>query len=261
MKDTKIKELPAGIVKLKNLRYLIAYRLNVKITEFDLRFGIVVPSNICLLNKLQILTCVEARGDFIKQLSKKTQLRRLDVGNVKEIDEKNLCLAISKMVHLEYLGVKSCNEDEQLKMDALESAPLDLQKLLLAGKLEKVPHWFNSLNNLTSLYLHWCGLRDDFLPHIQALANLGEIILVNAYEGERLDFREGFRKLKYLKIRRCPRLKEIVIDKGVMPALQELTITDCQQVMALPHGWESLTDLNQVVLLDVSPVLLEKIWR
>ncbi|KAK9001643.1 hypothetical protein V6N11_083422 [Hibiscus sabdariffa] len=261
MKDTQIKELPAGIVKLKNLRYLIAYRLNVNRMEFDVRFGIVVPSNICLLNKLQILTCVEARGDFIKQLSKKTQLRRLDVGNVKEIDEKNLCLAISKMVHLEYLGVKTCNEDEQLKMDALESAPPDLQKLGLAGKLEKVPHWFNSLDNLTSLYLHWCRLRDDFLPHIQALPNLGEITLVNAYEGERLDFLEGFQKLKYLKIRRCPRLKEVVIDKGVMPGLQELTITDCQQVMTLPHGWESLTDLNQVVLLDVSPVLLEKTWR
>ncbi|KAK9001651.1 hypothetical protein V6N11_083430 [Hibiscus sabdariffa] len=117
-----------------------------------------------------------------------TQLRRLDVGNVKETDEKIFCIAIAKMVHLESLGVTSSNEDELLKMDALGSAPPDLGKLMLAGKLEKVPHWFNSLDNLTNLYLHWCRLRDDFLPHIQALRNLVVIRLLNAYEGEQLDY-------------------------------------------------------------------------
>ncbi|KAK8516715.1 hypothetical protein V6N11_007488 [Hibiscus sabdariffa] len=260
LKRTQIKELPAGIVKLKNLRHLIAYCYNVDTNAFHYALGTMVPSNICLLNNLQALSFVEARGDSVKQLSKMTQLRRLSVANVKETDEKNLCLAISKMVHLEYLLVKSCDEDELLKMDALESTPPRLDKLILAGKLEKLPHWFNSLDNLTLLYLHWCRLRDDFLPHIQALPNLGEITLLNAYEGERLDFLEGFQKLKYLRIWSCPRLKEIVIDKGVMPGLQVLSITDCQELATLPHGWESLPDLNQVTLYNLSPGLMQKIW-
>ncbi|KAK9001662.1 hypothetical protein V6N11_083441 [Hibiscus sabdariffa] len=194
LKMTQIKELPAGIVKLENLGHLIAYHYNVNSGTFDYVFGTIVPSNVCLLNNLHALSFVEARGDFIKQLSKMTQLRRLGVGIVKETDEKNL-------------------------------------------------------------------LRDDFLPHIQALPNLGRISLAIAYVGERLDFIEGFQKLKFLIIRRCLRLKEIVINEGVMPGLQRLTITGCQEFTALPPGWESLHDLNKVVLYDVSPGLTEKIWK
>ncbi|KAK9001663.1 hypothetical protein V6N11_083442 [Hibiscus sabdariffa] len=261
MKDTQIKELPAGIVKLKNLRYLIAYRYYVNQRAFDFGFGTLVPSNICLLSNLQTLTFVEARADFIKQLSKMTQLRRLEVGNVKQTDEKNLCLAVAKMGHLEYLGVKSCNEDGILKMDALESAPPRLERLFLGGKLEKVPLWFNSLDNLKFLFLHWSRLRVDFLPHIQALPNLGQLNMENAYEGERLDFLEGFRKLKILQIGGCPRLKEIVINKGVMPGLQYLKIIECQEFTTLPHSWESISSLNEVYLSDVSPRLMEKICR
>ncbi|KAK8491565.1 hypothetical protein V6N11_063059 [Hibiscus sabdariffa] len=261
MKWTQIKELPAGVLRLKNLRHLIAYRYGVNVMEFDIFVGIVVPSNICLLSNLHLLAAVEARGNFIKQISKMTQLRKLGLANVKETDEKSLCLAIAKMIHLRSLGVKSCNEDEQLKMDALESAPPSLEKLLLAGKLEKVPHWFNSLDSLTVLWLHWSRLRHDFLPHIQGLPNIGELTLVNAYEGEQLDFLEGFQKLKLLRIKGCPRLKEIVINKGVMPGLQELNIDQCQECTTLPHGWESLPDLKRVYLSGVSPVLIQKICR
>ncbi|XP_022718643.1 disease resistance protein RPM1-like [Durio zibethinus] len=259
LKRTQIKELPPGIVKLKNLRHLIVYRYNVTGFEFHYALGASVPSNICRLKSLQVLSFVEARVSFIKQLSSMTQLRRFSIANVKEADEKILCFAISKMRRLHYLLVKSCNEDEQLKMDALESAPRCLDKLVLAGKLEKVPHWFHSLHSLTSLYLHWSGLRDDFLPHIQALPNLAEILLLKAYEGERLNFLEGFQKLKRLHIVECPRLKEIAMNEGVMPCLQELEIVRCQEMMTLPHGWESLPDLKQVFLQDVSRGLIDKI--
>ncbi|KAE8684715.1 Detected protein of unknown function [Hibiscus syriacus] len=258
--ETRIKELPAGIVKLKNLRHLIAYRYNVNRMAFDYGFGTVVPSNICLLNSLQVLTFVEARGNIIKHLSKMTQLKRLNVGNIKEADEKNLCSAVAKMRNLQYLMVKSCNVDERVKMDAPESAPPFLEKLLLGGKLEKIPHWFNSLDGLMCLYLHWSRLRDDFLHHIQALPNLGHLTMLNAYEGERLCFLEGFQKLKILRIRRCHPMKEIVINRGVMSDLQELEIVECQEFMTLPHGWETLPDLKQVYLRDVSPGLTDKIW-
>ena len=145
-------------------------------------------------------------------------------------------------------------------MDALVSAPHRLEKLFLAGKLGKLPHWFNSLHSLTYLSLHWSRLRDDFLPHIQALPNLGEISLLNAYEGERLYFLEGFQKLKILTIRKCPRLKEIVMNKGVMPGLEQLHITECQELIRLPHGWETLPDLKEVYLRNVSGGMIEKIY-
>ncbi|XWS57973.1 hypothetical protein CRYUN_Cryun09bG0219400 [Craigia yunnanensis] len=260
IRQTQIKELPPGIVKLKNLRHLIAYRYNVTGMEFDYTLGTGVPSNICLLKSLQVLSFVEARGNFIKQLRRMTQLRRLSVANVKEADEKDLCLSIGNLSLLRYLIVMSSNAEERLKMDALVSTPRQLEKLCLAGKLEKLPHWFNSLDNLTCLHLHWSRLRDDFLPHIQALPNLGAIALVNAYEGERLYFQEGFQKLKRLSIVKCPRLKEIAMNKGVMPGLEELSVINCQEFMRLPHGWESLPVLKEVYLKDVSGGNIEKIY-
>ncbi|KAK9001658.1 hypothetical protein V6N11_083437 [Hibiscus sabdariffa] len=238
LEGTPINELSDELVHLFNLRYLNLTRTQVK----------ELPKS---LGKLYNLV-------FRYEM---TQLRTLGVGNVKETDEKILCFAIAKMIHLRSLIVKSCSEDGELKMDALESAPPDLGRLALAGKLEKVSHWFNSLDNLTRLYLHWCRLRDDFLPHIQALPNLGHLAMIHAYEGEQLCFLEGFQKLKVVTIVGFPQLKEIVINKGVMHGLQELDIVECQQFMTLPHGWESISNLEEVYLSDISPELMEKICR
>ncbi|OMO58719.1 Disease resistance protein [Corchorus olitorius] len=257
--ETQIKELPPGIVKLKNLRHLIAYRYSVDYLEFEYALGISVPSNICSLERLQLLSIVEASDNLIKQLSRMTQLKSFHILKVREADEENLCASIGNMRLLRYLMVMSCNEDEILKMDALEVAPPLLEKLLLAGKLGKVPRWFNSLHSLTYLYLHWSRLREDFLPHIQALPNLGTLKLINAYEGERLCFLEGFQKLKILMIWKFPHLKEIVINQGMMPGLEKLDIRNCQEFMTLLHGWESeLPDLKGVYLEDVSSKIMQQ---
>ncbi|XWS57969.1 hypothetical protein CRYUN_Cryun09bG0219000 [Craigia yunnanensis] len=259
LKETQIQELPPGIVKLKNLRHLIVYRFNIKGTDYDRWVSMRVPSNIFLMENLQVLTFAEAGDTFIKNLSKMTQLKRLCFANVKEANEKDLCFSLGKTTLLRYLMVMSCNEKERLKMDELVKAPPCLEKLVLAGKLEKMPHWFNSLQNLTCLRLHWSRLKEDFLARIQALPNLGRITLVNAYEGERLCFHEGFQKLKILRIQKFPELKEIVINKGVMPVLQELNIRECQKFVKLPNGWESLPELKKVCLRDVSSEIVEKI--
>ena len=86
------------------------------------------------------------------------------------------------------------NEEETLQMDELSSPPPNLRKLILTGKLEKVPQWFRSLQSLTHLYLHWSRLEEDLLPHIAALPHLGRLFLVNAYVGEQLCFSIGFLK-------------------------------------------------------------------
>ena len=49
------------------------------------------------------------------------------------------------------------------------------------------------------------------------------------------------------------------MNKGVMPGLEVLYIIECQELIRLPHGWESLHDLKTVYLQDVSVGIIEEI--
>ncbi|KAK4570710.1 hypothetical protein RGQ29_029523 [Quercus rubra] len=123
----------------------------------------------------------------------------------------DLCDSIQGMTLLRRLLIMVTNEEETLRMDALSSPPRNLQSLVLVGKLEKVPQWFSSLQNLTFLYLHWSRLEEDVLPQIAALPNLVRLSLNNAYSGKQMVFHIGFPKLTSLTIRNFPELNEIII--------------------------------------------------
>ncbi|KAK9995144.1 hypothetical protein SO802_024847 [Lithocarpus litseifolius] len=113
-----------------------------------------------------------------------TQLTTIGLTNVKAADEMDLCDSIHNMKLMRYLRSMVTNAEETLRMDALPSPSTNLQKLALAGKLEKVPQWFHSLQSLTSLSLHWSRLEEDLLPHIAALPHLGRLALTNVYIGK-----------------------------------------------------------------------------
>ncbi|THG04601.1 hypothetical protein TEA_004679 [Camellia sinensis var. sinensis] len=257
---SKIEVLPAGITELRNLRHLMMYHCDFGILDdFHFDRGTTTPSNICKLKNLQVLVGVEAQADLMKQIRKMTQLKRIGITKVKEVDEEDLCTAIQNMSLLRCLSVMVIDEDEYLRMDALSSTPpRDLKELILVGKLENVPCWFHSLQNLTFLSLRWSRLTEDPIPYIQALPNLGRLHLFNAYEGGgQLCFSEGFHKLRKLELCNFPQLNEIVIERGVMPGLQEFYIRKCMQLKILPHGIEYLEDLQELVLRFVMNELIE----
>ena len=151
------------------------------------------------------------------------------------------------------------NEEESLRMNALSSIPLKLQRLYLAGKLEKVPQWFRSLQSLTYLRLHWPRLEEDLLPHIADLPHLGELKLNNAYVGKQLCFSTGFLKLTRLSISNFPQLNEIIIEKEVMPNLKYLYINSCTELKTVPMGIEYLQNLQELYLESVSMELENRI--
>ncbi|KAI8025606.1 Disease resistance protein RPM1 [Camellia lanceoleosa] len=229
--DSKIEMLPAGITMLQNLRHLMMYYSDNGIfDDFHFNRGTTTPSNICKLKNLQ----------------------------VREVDEEDLCTAIQNMSLLHHLSVMVIDEDEYLRMDAVSSTPRYLKVLILVGKLEKVPCWFHSLQNLTSLLLQWSRLTEDPIPYIQALPNLGWLHLCNAYEGGgKLRFSEGFHKLRILFLWNFPHLNEIIIERGVMPGLQEFSIRKCMQLKILPHGIEYLEDLQEFRLMFFTNELIE----
>ncbi|KAI8027082.1 Disease resistance protein RPM1 [Camellia lanceoleosa] len=259
--ESKIQVLPTGITKLKKLRHLIMHRYNDGDgNQFDCVYGTAAPADICMLTNLQVLACVEAESDLMKRLRNMTQLKRIGITKLREADEVDLCIAIQKMNLLHYLIVMGSDENECLRMDKLSLAPPYLKELILVGKLEKVPRWFHSLQNLKHLYLHWSRLEEDLLPYIQELSSLGGLILINACEGrQQLCFSTGFPKLRALHLGNFPQLNEIIIAKGVMPGLQEFTISKCIQLKMLPHGIECLEDLQILNLDFVTNELVEQI--
>ena len=54
------------------------------------------------------------------------QLNSIDISNVKEGDEKKLCVSIENMRLLRVLTIMVTNEEETLRMDALSSPPPNL---------------------------------------------------------------------------------------------------------------------------------------
>ncbi|KAK8516711.1 hypothetical protein V6N12_049432 [Hibiscus sabdariffa] len=114
LEDTPINEIPDELTNLFNLRYLNLTTTQVK----------ELPKDIGKLYNLQFLELERTQiKELLAGIVKLKNLRHLIAYCYNETDDKNLCLAISKMVHLEYLVVKSCNEDEKVKMDAIESDP------------------------------------------------------------------------------------------------------------------------------------------
>ncbi|KAM1120620.1 disease resistance protein RPM1-like [Malus sylvestris] len=260
IKNSMIRSLPVGMVKLKNLRHLVMYHYPAyDVKSFNWLDSTQARFDISKLESLQVLDGIEAGGELIKQLRHMTQLTRLSVSNVRGVDENDLCKSIESMRLLQFLGVKTSNEDEVLRLDALATPPPLLKTLILTGKLEKVPHWFHSLDSVMHLSLHWSRLKEDFLPYIQTLPNLNKLVLHNAHVGNQLIFQTGFQKLTELSLGNFPELNTIIIENGVMPSLRTLRIGECMELKQLPDGIEHLTCLQELNFIDVPSELIERI--
>ncbi|XP_024168325.1 disease resistance protein RPM1 [Rosa chinensis] len=260
IRKTKIEALPKGFSKLLNLRHLMMYYNNKDYNDFKIVSGTRATSNISKLKKLQVLSRVQSEGNIIRLLGNMTQLTRIGITNLTERDEMDLCDSIQKMKLLTNLSLMVKDEEEFLRADnALFSPPPHLRKLCFIGKLEKVPHWFSSLDSLTSMHLHWPRLEEDLLSHIEGLPFLGSLTLVNAYVGSELRFSRGFVKLSNLQLFKFPSLSKITVEKGVMPNLQFLTLNSCMELKRLPHGLEHLTNLQTLSLEFLSSQLIQSI--
>ncbi|KAM3729384.1 hypothetical protein ACB098_12G007400 [Castanea mollissima] len=264
LRITLVKELPKSVLpceigELQNLLHLILHQFTGNWSDFKFVIGPRTPSNICRLKNLQVVTYLEIKGDLLKQIRSMTQLTMIGLTNVKASDEMDLCDSIHNMKLMRYLCVMVRNAEETLRMDALSSPPTNLQKLLLAGKLEKVPQWFHSLQSLTYLCLRWSRLEEDLLPQIAALPQLRHLDLINAYVGKQLCFSTGFLNLTSLGIRNFPQLNQIIIEKGVMPNLKSLDIISCMQLNTVPKGIEYLQNLQELLLASVLMELQNRI--
>ncbi|KAK2969084.1 hypothetical protein RJ640_020395 [Escallonia rubra] len=262
LKDTYVTELPAEILRLHKLRHLLLYRYE-PIENYDFlerARGFKAPCNIGDLISLQKLCYIEAgeiKGsggscNIVTEIGKLTQLRRLGIAKLRSKDGMDFCSSIGKLTNLRSLNVISVAEHEILDLQSLSSAPQFLRSLKLKGRLEKFPQWIPSLHSLVRIFLRYSQLGDDPLQSLEALPNLEEIYLAQAYEGESLTFKAGgFQRLKGLGLIQLKGLRSVTVEDGAMPHLNEIYFRGCKLVDELPSGLQHLTNLQSLWLVNM----------
>ncbi|CAL2265499.1 unnamed protein product [Prunus armeniaca] len=241
---------------MSRLRSFLVFATGVSSFSFSKKF----PFDPTLLRVLDLEGVpIDRLPDELTLIGSMTQLTVLGITNVKERDEKDLCASIQEMKVLSYLYLSVADGEEFLQIDALSSPSSYLDGLDLIGKLEKVLHWFCSLQCLTHLYLRGSRLEEDLLPHIEALPSLLSLCLDDSYVGKELCFSRGFVKLRYLELRNLSLLSKMTIEKRVMPNLKFLGIYRFLGLETLPQGIEHLTKLQGYKFECVSEKFAESI--
>ncbi|XXG48875.1 hypothetical protein AAC387_Pa02g3203 [Persea americana] len=248
IQDTKIKILPKGVGKLKKLRHMF------------IPSGVQALDGIFDLNCLQSLISIGINDDAVRKVGNLTRLRSLGIKNVKRNHGKELSASLQKMEALLHLEVEAISEEEILDLDVVSSPPAHLKYLWLEGRLERLPQWIGSLQNLASLVLSMSHLKEDPLSSLEALPNLMYLCLVMAYVGEELCFRHGcFLKLKALVICKIPKLNLIKIENGSMTCIEQLILGEIPELKRIPEGMQYLTSLQKLHLLKMSEELMQRI--
>ncbi|KAL7217994.1 hypothetical protein ACSBR2_011259 [Camellia fascicularis] len=235
LKDTYVTELPDDILKLQRLCHILLYHCiqdPVPSIRFQNHCGFKAPTEIGSLSSVQTLCSIETNHDngtiLLGEVGKLTQLRKLQIEKLRNEDGRVLCSSLEKLSNLRSLVVRATGEDEIIDLDSLSSPPQLLQTLYLGGSLHKVPHWIPSLHSL-----------------------------VRTYEGEELYFKAGgFHRLVRLYLGGLKGLRWVKVEVGSMPHLKELTISEYELVKESPFGFEHLTNLRTLYLVDMSNGLI-----
>ncbi|XP_015901524.3 disease resistance protein RPM1-like [Ziziphus jujuba] len=261
LKDSFVTELPVEILSLKRLRHLLVYRYQIEsYVHFDSKIGVNAPDGIGCLQSLQKLCFIEGNQENLTELGKLNQLRRLGIVKFRERDGSALCCSIQKLINLRSLSITSEEKTDIIDLQHISSPPQYLQHLYLAGHMETLPQWINSLQNLAKLFLKWSRLKEDPLVHLQHLPNLMHLEFLQVYEGESLHFKAGgFPSLKILGLDKLDALQSVTIDEGAIPHLERLTFQRCKLLKKVPTGIEFLTNLKLLEFFDMPDELIMKL--
>ncbi|KAM3392772.1 hypothetical protein ACQJBY_013752 [Aegilops geniculata] len=260
--NSMIQELPHGIVKLKNLRHLLVERIaDLSHRNFIYRHGMRIQKGLSNLTNLQTLHTIEAQDDSIEKLGQLRQVRSLRISNLKEIHCARFCRSLLEMQLLNQLHITMSGESEILQLNELNTPPLNLQKLILRGRLAEgtfqSPLFQIGGQKLRGLYLVWSHLREDPLPSISRLCNLTSLHLTRTYDGEQLIFREGwFPNLKSFVLRDLPDLNQLVIEEGAMESIRTMQLVRLRKLMDVPPGLEFLASLQRLSFLHITEEFL-----
>ncbi|KAL2568599.1 hypothetical protein AAZX31_18G084300 [Glycine max] len=250
IRDTGVSEMPEEISKLKKLRRLQASNMIMGS----------IWRNIGGMTSLQEIPPVKIDDDgvVIGEVGKLKQLRELLVLDFRGKHEKTLCSLINEKPLLEKLVIETADESEVIEL-YITSPMSTLRKLVLFGKLTRLPNWISQFPNLVQLSLNGSRLTNNALKSLKNMPRLLFLDLSdNAYEGETLHFQcGGFQKLKRLYLGNLDQLKCILIDRGALCSVEEIVLEDLSQLKTVPSGIQHLEKLKDLII-DVMPTEFEQ---
>ncbi|XP_039170404.1 disease resistance protein RPM1-like [Eucalyptus grandis] len=264
LKQTSVTWLPGSIFRLHLLRHLLVYKYDVKNdVTFDGAKGVEMHSGRGALSNIQKLSLVKATTELIQKLDAMIHLRKLGLINLKSEDGRRVCGSIQKMEHLSTLDLRADSGD-YLELDHIQIKPgfEVLQHLYLTGQLQMLPRWVSSLQSLIKVGLKGSRSHINPLPALQALPNLMELDMVDAFTGQKLEFlMNTFRRLKILQIEKFRELSMVAVEVGAMPALEKLTFCKCDKLNMLPLGIDMLTRLQELLLCDMNGQFIDRLRK
>ncbi|XP_058112998.1 disease resistance protein RPP8-like [Magnolia sinica] len=270
----ELEYLPSTIIRLSNLQTLdIRYSvmsdwLLDDITKMEQIRHLMVPN--CMfsngmqlhhLSNLQTLKTVEA-GSWIEDgLEKLTNLRDLEIKEILGDVHMALSRSISKLVHLRSLSLDALY---QSWIPAFESFSKHehLYKMILKGRLEKLPEPHVFPPNLTQLHLEESKLERDPMVTLEKLPNLRSLCMRWAYMGkEMVCSAGGFPLLDTLTISGFNELEEWRVEEGAMRNLRCLGISFCNRLKMLPDGLRYIITLQELKLEYMSEELKGRVRK
>ncbi|KAH9751740.1 hypothetical protein KPL71_014413 [Citrus sinensis] len=290
-----LRELPAGIGKLMNMRSLlngetdslkympigISRLTSLRTLEKFVVGGGVDGGSTCRLESLKNLQLLRKCGvEGLSNVSHLDEAERLQLYNKKNL--LRLYLEFGRAVDGEGEEGRRKNEKDKQLLEALQP-PVNLEKLEIESYRGNIfPKWLTSLTNLRNLYLSSC-FNCEHLPPLGKLPleklELRDLKSVKRVGNEFLGIEESteddpssssssssviaFPKLKSLEIWGMEELEKWnyrITRKGnisIMPRLSALSICDCPKLKVLPDYILQTTTLQELRIEDC-PILEER---
>lgn len=124
-----------------------------------------------------------------------------------------------------------------------------LQKLILGGRIEKMPLSDPFPNSITMMVLQNSKLMEDPMPILGKLPNLRNLELVAAYRGKQITCSDNsFGQLMFLHLDDLHNLERWDLVISAMPLIKGLGIHDCPKLNKIPKRVKKVERLKRTHL-------------
>uniref|UniRef100_M1AV76 SNKR2GH5 protein n=1 Tax=Solanum tuberosum TaxID=4113 RepID=M1AV76_SOLTU len=247
-----IRDLPSSIGNLKNLQTLVVdtggytCQLPQKIADLiNLRHLVAryYSKPLVHVNKLTSLQVLEGVGcDQWKDVDP------IDLVNLRELSMFDISKTyslnnISSLKNLSTL-ILCCEDYGSFPSLEFVNCCEKLQKLMLEGKIEKLPDLFP--NSITMMVLRKSVLKEDPMPTLGMLPNLRNLNLFSAYEGKEIMCSDNsFSQLEFLHLTELEKLERWDLGTSAMPLIKGLGIHDCPNLKEIPERMKDVELLKR----------------